>query len=133
MVNASLKGLIGKANLSLGVSIQDGQYRRTIGFDKFTFNRKSEDQDCRRASRISEFIDATDKNDWLFGFKACEVSSDIKAFAPKWIYRYVKIGEKVGQLSTEHIIDAAVADLKYAVKLLCDNDYIARYRSWSGS
>ncbi len=137
--------------LFLGVQVQGSQYRRLIEWRGFTFNKSDEE----RSGKIDEFLEMTDNYKWLFGrdntgggftsvavgfFREFEgkVSSrsrpgkPICTYAPHFIYQHVDVGsgEAGSALPPSQIVEAIIADLEAACKLLRDDTYIQRFANY---
>ena len=136
--------------LRLGVQIQGMQYRRYIIWKKF---HVKENEETKNHVRLKEFVDGTDRNQWLFGTDRDEKGiivqngfSDSKrgfktslnpknpycSYAPNFIYQYVNISEfdSHADLQPDNLPKAVIADLEYALSLLKEQDYRNNFKSW---
>jgi hypothetical protein len=51
------------------------------------------------------------------------------SYAPKHIYQYANIGAN-GEVPVEKVVEAVIADLHYAARLLNDPEYVRRFEDW---
>lgn len=136
--------------LKLEVHLQGKQYRRMLSFDGFKFSNRTEGKDQKK---IEDFIQATDGWNWLFGnthqnghfchsgapngyftdrkhiSTSQQKSKSLLSYAPVYIYQYTDIGKQSG-VPTDEVIDAVIADLKFAAHLLSDETYVLRFQEW---
>jgi hypothetical protein len=139
------------SRVTLAVDIQGRQYRRVLSFDRFGVARSSAGKD---AAAIKAFIEKTDGWRWMFGtFRdkgvftsphgqdgffggmveiptGQQVGKLLCSYHPKYIYQYTNIGDG-GLVPVDCVVDAVLADLQYAARLLIDTEYVHRFENWS--
>jgi hypothetical protein len=150
LVGARLALKLKRGELRLGVQIQDKQYRRYIEWTPF---HVKENEETKNPARLKNFIDETDKNEWLFGTDHDENGIMVQngfsssqsrfntsmnrnnpycSFARNFIYQYVNVDtpDKHAHLQSDNLPKSVIADLEYALKLLNTLDYRKRFESW---
>jgi hypothetical protein len=139
------------SRVALAVDIQGRQYRRVLAFDRFGVARSSAGKD---AAAIKAFIEKTDGWRWMFGIfrdkgvftsphgqdgffremveipTGQRVGKLLYSYHPKYIYQYTNIGDD-GLVPADCVVDAVLADLQYAARLLSDPEYVCRFEDWS--
>ena len=125
--------------LRLGIQIQGSQYRRFLEWEGFHVGPT----DKERQDRLSQFIQNSDANKWLFdhdsstrGNMRCNgyfqgetrrssQNTPYCSYSPFFIYRYIDIVP--ANVRAEELPSAVAADLEYASELIGNSDYVNRF------
>ncbi|MBS8225750.1 PD-(D/E)XK nuclease family protein [Vannielia litorea] len=152
LIGFSLTKNIGPGKLSLGIQVQNKQYRRFIRFSGYNIESKGKAKE--KYESLHNLIRNTDNYRWLIAPRldgkgwivprvqrsrgafseklrtSLRENAPINSYAPNFVYQHVRVDPEgtAGTIASSKLPETIAEDLRYAESLLTDPDYVATFR-----